>query len=225
MQDSTDHGNGPFTVQEAQALRARFIDLLLRCDELSAELESHRLVLAELEDIRRFLTDGTKPFIATAATNGHLATARAQANIRESNADTSHTGETTRGNSREQDAAESHTGENPDADRGETDAGDAHVPVYKPPFLNVSNHNDDAAVTATSHTGVTPERPQQGTLLLKIVELFEASDRPLSRWDVQKRLGLTRMPSAELSKLVSQSRLVRVREGVYAAAVHGTADV
>jgi hypothetical protein len=55
MQDASDYGNVVFTVEEARALRSRFICLLLERDELSAELEAHRQVLAELEDLRPFL--------------------------------------------------------------------------------------------------------------------------------------------------------------------------
>jgi hypothetical protein len=153
MQDASDYGDSRFTVQEARALRGRFISLLLERDELSAELEAHRLVLAELEDLRRFLAGNPAPFTAVAATNGHLATARAQADdagerhrsddtarddagdARESDADTSHTGETTPGNSREQDIAESHIGEKPADERcGETADDDANL--YKPLILS-----------------------------------------------------------------------------------------
>jgi hypothetical protein len=55
MQDESDYGNLTFTVQEARALRSRFVHLLLERDRLSAELEAHRQVLAELEDLRPFL--------------------------------------------------------------------------------------------------------------------------------------------------------------------------
>lgn len=77
MQDASDYGNVVFTVQEARALRGRFISLLLERDELSAELEAHRQVLAELEDLRPFLR---KPLSFDAA-------ARAQAeDVREDQA-------------------------------------------------------------------------------------------------------------------------------------------
>jgi hypothetical protein len=55
MEDESDYVNLAFTVEEARALRGRFISLLLERDELSAELEAHRQVLAELEDLRPFL--------------------------------------------------------------------------------------------------------------------------------------------------------------------------
>jgi hypothetical protein len=253
MHDGSDYSNAIFTVQDAKALAERFVSLLLERDQLRRDIHDLRLILGELSSLRQFMTDDPAPFTATAATNGHLTTASVQADdagerhrsddtarddagdARESDADTSHTVETTPGNSREQDIAESHIGEKPADERcGETADDDANL--YKPLILSDFEQADDAAafesnipavvmnVTARSHPGETPERPPANTLLLKIVELFEQNHRSLSRWDVQKRLGLTRMPSAELSKLVSQGHLVRVQEGVYGVAGRHYAD-
>jgi hypothetical protein len=74
MEGASDYGNSIiFTVNEARALRGRFISLLLERDELSAELEAHRLVLEELEDIRRFLAADPVSFVATAKANSSVA--------------------------------------------------------------------------------------------------------------------------------------------------------
>jgi hypothetical protein len=67
------------------------------------------------------------------------------------------------------------------------------------------------------HTPGRPqERPQEGTLLARILELIEASDRPKRPWQIQKELRLARMPSAELSWLLTMGCLIRPKEGIYA---------
>jgi hypothetical protein len=58
-------------------------------------------------------------------------------------------------------------------------------------------------------------KPPAGTLMARILDLIEQSARPKRPWQVQRELDLPRLPSAELSRLVSQHYLVRVKEGCY----------
>jgi len=57
--------------------------------------------------------------------------------------------------------------------------------------------------------------PAPGTLLAKILSLIEQSARPKRPWQVRKELGLPRLPCAELSRLVSEGHLVRVKGACY----------
>lgn len=75
-----------------------------------------------------------------------------------------------------------------------------------------ADDRQDAQDASESQTG---EVPASGTLLSRIVDVIAQSDRPKRPWQIQKVLGLARLPSAELSRLVAQGALVRVREGVY----------
>jgi hypothetical protein len=58
-------------------------------------------------------------------------------------------------------------------------------------------------------------KPPAGTLLARILDLLDQSSRPKRPWQIQKELGLPRVPSAELSRLVGKGWVVRLREGVY----------
>jgi hypothetical protein len=58
-------------------------------------------------------------------------------------------------------------------------------------------------------------KPPAGTLLARILDLLDQSSRPKRPWQIQKELGLPRVPSAELSRLVGKGYVVRLREGVY----------
>lgn len=57
--------------------------------------------------------------------------------------------------------------------------------------------------------------PLPGTLKARILDLIAQSARPKRPWQVQKELGLPRLPCAELSKLVSEGHLVRVKDACY----------
>jgi hypothetical protein len=267
MQDPSNYGNVAFTVKEARALRGRFINLLLERDELSAELEAHRQVLEELEDLRRFLADDPTPFTATVATNGHHHSARAQAedpeepHRRDDTAaiaadDAREPAERYRSGTPADDARETP----PDERRDETDAGDGNV-LYDPPSqietpAAVVMASDDTALASRpadnaaerpaaerrgetdadnlqnpllsnemnselvtlAPAAVSHERPPQGTLMERILTAIEASDRPRRGWHLQKELGLPRVPTPELSRLVKRGFLTRHGESIYGVA-------
>jgi hypothetical protein len=142
----------PFTRQEAEALRGGFISLIIERDQLAKELEAHRAVLAELEDLRQFIAD-----VVDQADEAHVA--------------------------------------EPIAPPGEDD--------------------QDEQTTGETETA---KLPPEGSPMRKILDAIEESDRPQRGWQIQKQLGLSRMPSAELSRLVRRGHLERRGEGIFAVA-------
>lgn len=112
-----------------------------------------------------------------------------------------------------------------DAERpGETNADDGND-HYSGPSQNETTADERPGDpdTAASHTGdastadAAPERPAPDTLLGRILNALETSTRPRRPWQLQQELSLSRAPSAELSRLISQGHVVRLREGVYGA--------
>jgi hypothetical protein len=244
MQD--DHGNDIFTVQDAQKLRTHFISLLLERDEMAEQLEAHRRVLEELADIRRLLIADRVPFAATATTNGsarHYADGAGAppsvdiagdigADTDEADCDQGEASmlEPSAADRRDEQSSD----DDPDGvgscasqiekatadDEAFSDgAGNVASVSDREAFSLDGGHADclDESEACERHLAETSARPPSGTLLSKILELIEQSGQPLSRWDVQKRLRLARMPSAELSRLTQQGHLIRTGEGIYAA--------
>jgi hypothetical protein len=101
--------------------------------------------------------------------------------------------------------------------RAKTEPGEnAPSPAPRPVLDNAM-----APVEAASTDGPSPpvkaggKAPLPGTLQARILDLIAQSVRPKRPRQVQRELGLPRLPSAELSKLVSRGYLVRVRESCY----------
>jgi len=101
--------------------------------------------------------------------------------------------------------------------RAKTEPGEsAPSPAPRPASDNAMDPVE-AASTAVPSPPVKAEgkAPLPGTLQARILDLITQSVRPKRPRQVQRELGLPRLPSAELSKLVSRGYLVRVREGCY----------
>lgn len=62
------------------------------------------------------------------------------------------------------------------------------------------------------------DRPPPETLLGRILSTIEASDKPLRSWRIQKELGLPRVPTAELSRLIQRGLVTRRGEALYGVA-------
>ena len=101
--------------------------------------------------------------------------------------------------------------------RAKTEPGEsAPSPAPRPASDNAMDPVE-AASTAVPSPPVKAEgkAPLPGTLQARILDLITQSVRPKRPWQVQRELGLPRLPSAELSKLASRGYLVKVREGCY----------
>jgi hypothetical protein len=108
------------------------------------------------------------------------------------------------------------TSANPDGDQ----PADSATP---PPPPASALPDDDAtpvplsAETEPGETAPSPLlRPTPGTLKARIFDFIEKSSRPRRAWQVAKALELGRLPTPELSAMVSQGYLMRPREGCYA---------
>jgi hypothetical protein len=71
------------------------------------------------------------------------------------------------------------------------------------------------ATTRQADVSDAGDGPPAGTLLARIVDYLEKSERPRRGWQIERDLKLTRQPSAQLSRLVAQGHIKRVREGIY----------
>jgi len=170
-------------------LRSSFLRLLLERDEPSAELETHRLVLAELADLRQFIHDDPA-FVATASSNGHRATARAQA---DGPGDRPHSDDAA---PELDDVTTESQAETPATERrGETDAGDdardqdadtaPMPPATTPagadtalPAAGKRHTREDPPADNSELVPETPKRPPPGTLMERILTAIEQSDKP-----------------------------------------------
>jgi hypothetical protein len=199
------------TLREAQQLRQRFLSLIEERDKLGQALEEHKLILAEFETLRAFLGEAPAGAMAVnGASNGHLA-ARDQ-------------GSTALPTQAE---AADVTAPDPDPAEVERDATGADLQAeaeMSPGIVNaeVQRHPGETPVDDrrnepnSDESGGGNARPPAGTLMARILGLIEQSDRPKRPWQVQKELNLSRMPSAELSRLVAMGWLTRPKEGIYA---------
>jgi hypothetical protein len=116
------------------------------------------------------------------------------------------TGETTPGHSREQASGESPTGETTPGYSREQASGESPTGETTPGY---SREQD----SVESRAGET--RPPEGSLMARILQFIEASDRPKRPWQIQKELVLPRTPTPELSRLVTMGHLTRPKEGIY----------
>jgi hypothetical protein len=159
-------------------------------DRLREEVDHQKLIMAELESLRELLNDGPCAMaLAVSTTNGH--TPRQAADGFPLDSSRSNALDDTAFMPPDNTAAPDDREERPPADNGPLTCVKAAVPH---------------------------ERPPQGTLMERILTAIEASDKPLRGWRIQRELGLSRMPSAELSRLVRRGHLERLGEGIFAVA-------
>jgi hypothetical protein len=100
-----------------------------------------------------------------------------------------HTGETSADDTVRPDVVELHTGEGPQA----------------------ANSQGEQAPNS-------PQRPPADSLMERVLTAIEQNSGPIQGWKVQRQLQLPRSASPELSRLLAQGHIVRVREGLYAMA-------
>jgi hypothetical protein len=106
------------------------------------------------------------------------------------------------------------------ADATDSKADDA--PIYQPNDRERPPADDvpgpETPNAGANDAGETPERPPEGTLLARILEAIETSQRPRRSWQIERELGMSRPLSSELSKLVKIGCVVRLKEGVFGIA-------
>jgi hypothetical protein len=112
-------------------------------------------------------------------------------------------------------AAKLHTGETlPPADDSELVA-ETPPDTAAPDDQREPPPTDDGQGEQATGETETAQRPPQGTLMERILTAIEQSDKPRRGWHLQKELGLPRVPTPELSRLVKRGFLTRHGESIY----------
>jgi hypothetical protein len=88
-------------------------------------------------------------------------------------------------------------------------------PTPRPVPDNPNDPAEASSLAAPRPPAEAGRRPPAGTLLAKVFDVIERSQRPRRSWQIQRELGLRRSPSPELSRLVSLRFVERLKEGVY----------
>jgi hypothetical protein len=243
MQDETPYGAPALSIEAARDLVNRVAAVIEERDELRCEVRNLRLIVSEIQSLYEFINTDPAIAMATATTNGSM---------RDPAADDERGSEARRQLCGVQ-TADDDDGRDQADDRDEQDAADANATPYQPndwerppvddagpgPETSAAdrgeqNAGESNAGEATSADVAdpakpdaepeTPGRPQEGTLLARILKVIEASDRPRRSWQIERELGMSRPLSSELSKLVKMGFLVRLREGVFGLAERNYPD-